>query len=82
MHTNIGFCRKMRQKQARERGESGQYTQQFIADTLGIPRSRVSMIENGQAIPTLEEVEIIANTLGVTVGHLITPRQLDFLMDQ
>ncbi len=82
MNTNIRMHRKRRQKQARELGETKRrYTQQEIADALGLPRSRISMIESGQALPTLAEVEAIAKILDLTVGHLVTAKQLDYLME-
>lgn len=82
MNTNIRYHRKRRQKEAKENGHKNKFTQQDLADVLKVPRSRISMMESGQALPTIEEIEEIAEYLEVTTGHLVTAKQLDFLMDQ
>lgn len=89
MHTNLFSVRTaLRKKTLAEKKRKGtplrqgkQYSQQEIADLLQIPRSKVSMIENGQALPTLEQIEKIADYLNVPVGHLVTPRLIEFLTE-
>ncbi len=89
MRTNLYHVRTTLRDQARaDKKKAGtpmregrQFSQQEIADILGIPRSRVSMIESGQALPTIRQIEQIAEFLGVTVGHLVTPKQIEFLKE-
>ncbi len=82
MNTNIRYHRKKKQNEAKALGEKQGFNQQDLADALGVPRSRISMIESGQALPTMAEVEAIADYLGLTIGHLVTTKQLDFLMSE
>ena len=56
-------------------------TQQDLANFLGIPRSLFSIIESGRAIPSLEELEKIAEFLEVTPGHIYTKEQLNVLFE-
>jgi transcriptional regulator with XRE-family HTH domain len=58
------------------RGKGGKCTQKDVADYVGIPRSRLSFIESGEALPTPDEVELIAEYLEVTPGHLFTTKQM------
>jgi len=56
-----------------------EWSQKAVADHAGIPRSRLSMIENGHMLPTVEELEKIAEYLGVSPGHLYTPNQIQII---
>jgi transcriptional regulator with XRE-family HTH domain len=38
---------------------------------MQVPRTYISKIENGKAIPTLGSLERLANALGVEVRHLV-----------
>lgn len=64
------FYRKLRELEAIQKGEKNRYRQQDLADHLGCPRSKISMIEGNHALPTLADVEKLANYLKVTPGQL------------
>lgn len=84
MHNNVGAHRVARRKLAARNLTDGnkKYTQQELAEYLGVPRTRVSMIENGIVIPTFGEIEKIAEYLELTMGHLYTQKQIEFIMSE
>lgn len=47
------------------------WTQQRLAEELGISRPRVTEIENGRFVPTLALIERVAGVLGVRVTTLL-----------
>ncbi len=51
-------------------------TQRQVAAAVGVSRPMISLIEHGHIIPTMEQIEKLAELLQVTVGHLFTPQQL------
>jgi len=59
----------VRAKQEKAKGGKS-YRQADLAKHVGIPRPRISMIENGHILPTSTELEKIAEYLEVTPGHL------------
>ncbi len=58
---------------ARLRKQS-QLSQEFMARHLGLTRATYSKIENGQKSPTLNEVEKLAEVLGIEIEELISRR--------
>lgn len=65
----FSYRQSKQQKQEREEGPK-KYRQLDLAEYLNVPRSRISMIENGRILPTPKELELIAEYLEVTPGHL------------
>ena len=54
------------------------YTQQELADKLGISRSRIGMYETGAREPDFETLEIIADFFNVSTDYLLgrqTPQE-------
>lgn len=52
-------------------------TQEELAAKIGCSRGRVSQIESGGRPPTLDTVDRVAVTLGVTAAALLTPQAED-----
>ena len=48
-------------------------TQQELANTAGLDRTYISMVEHGKQNLTIGAVLRIADALGVPIGHLIEP---------
>ena len=48
-------------------------TQQELANTSGLDRTYISMVEHGKQNLTIGAVLRIADVLGVPIGHLIEP---------
>ena len=48
-------------------------TQQELANTSGLDRTYISMVEHGKQNLTIGAVLRIADALGVPIGHLIEP---------
>jgi len=46
-------------------------SQRQLAGRMQVPRTYISKIENGKAIPTLSSLERLANALGVDMRHLV-----------
>ena len=46
-------------------------SQRQLAGRMQVPRTYISKIENGKAIPTLGSLERLANALGVGICHLV-----------
>jgi transcriptional regulator with XRE-family HTH domain len=46
-------------------------SQRQLAGRMQVPRTYISKIENGKAIPTLSSLERLANALGVHVRQLV-----------
>lgn len=57
----------------REAMSRGNWTQQELADHVGINRSRVSDLLNGKSNPTLETMRKIADAVGVPLYQLLMP---------
>ena len=57
------------------------WSQQALADYVGVPRTRISFLENGQALPTPWELKKIAEFLKVTPGHIYTPKQIEAIYE-
>jgi len=57
--------------QVREIRRSRHLSQRQLAGRMQVPRTYISKIENGKAIPTLGSLERLADALGVDVGQLV-----------
>ena len=57
--------------QVREVRRARHLSQRQLAGRMQVPRTYISKIENGKAIPTLGSLERLANALQVEVRHLI-----------
>lgn len=55
----------------RERRLQLALTQQLLADRLGLHRVRVTEIESGRSVPTLDLVERVAEALETTADRLL-----------
>ena len=60
LSTNIRYLR-----------DRGEYTQEFIADLLGVSRFAISKYEHGDRYPTMENVRRLAHLFNVTVDSLL-----------
>ena len=57
--------------QVREIRRARHLSQRQLASRMQVPRTYISKIENGKAIPTLGSLERLAVALGVSVCHLV-----------
>ncbi len=57
--------------QVRELRRARHLSQRQLAGRMQVPRTYISKIENGKAIPTLGSLERLANALGVEVRQLV-----------
>jgi transcriptional regulator with XRE-family HTH domain len=57
--------------QVREIRRARHLSQRQLASRMQVPRTYISKIENGKAIPTLGSLERLANALEVEVSHLV-----------
>src|SRR5579862_2168492 len=57
--------------QVREMRRARHLSQRQLAGRMQVPRTYISKIENGKAIPTLGSLERLANALGVEVRQLV-----------
>jgi len=57
--------------QVRDIRRARHLSQRQLAGRMQVPRTYISKIENGKAIPTLGSLERLANALGVGVCHLV-----------
>jgi transcriptional regulator with XRE-family HTH domain len=57
--------------QVREIRRARHLSQRQLAGRMQVPRTYISKIENGKAIPTLGSLERLANALGVGICHLV-----------
>jgi transcriptional regulator with XRE-family HTH domain len=57
--------------QVREMRRARHLSQRQLAGRMQVPRTYISKIENGKAIPTLGSLERLANALGVDVRMLV-----------
>jgi transcriptional regulator with XRE-family HTH domain len=57
--------------QVREIRRARHLSQRQLAGRMQVPRTYISKIENGKAIPTLGSLERLANALEVEVSHLV-----------
>jgi transcriptional regulator with XRE-family HTH domain len=57
--------------QVREMRRMRHLSQRQLAGRMQVPRTYISKIENGKAIPTLGSLERLATALGVEVRHLV-----------
>jgi transcriptional regulator with XRE-family HTH domain len=57
--------------QVREIRHARHLSQRQLAGLMQVPRTYISKIENGKAIPTLGSLERLATALGVEVRHLV-----------
>ncbi len=57
--------------QVREIRRARHLSQRQLAGRMGVPRTYISKIENGKAIPTLGSLERLAVALEVEVGQLV-----------
>lgn len=62
--------RHSQRENCKKEGGSKKFRQEDLAEFLNVPRSRISMIENGRILPTPSELQKIAEYLEVTTGHL------------
>jgi transcriptional regulator with XRE-family HTH domain len=58
-------------RQVREMRRARHLSQRQLAGRMQVPRTYISKIENGKAIPTLGSLERLASALGVEVRHLV-----------
>jgi putative transcriptional regulator len=70
MANSVAFYRKM-----------AKLTQQQVAEKVTVSRPTVSLIENGRIIPDITLAQALAACLGVTLGHLYTARQIEFMQE-
>jgi DNA-binding XRE family transcriptional regulator len=66
--TTIGYYR-----------EKANYTQQKIADILGVPRTTMSFYETKREYPIMEVAEKIAELLEVPIGKLYSEEELNLM---
>jgi transcriptional regulator with XRE-family HTH domain len=64
------FYRKLRELEAIQKGEKNRYRQQDLAEHLGCPRSKISLMEGNHVLPTPAEIEKLSGYLKVTPGQL------------
>ncbi len=57
--------------QVRDIRRARHLSQRQLAGRMQVPRTYISKIENGKAIPTLGSLERLANALGVDVSQLV-----------
>jgi len=57
--------------QVREIRRARHLSQRQLAGRMQVPRTYISKIENGKAVPTLSSLERLAGALGVEVGQLV-----------
>jgi transcriptional regulator with XRE-family HTH domain len=57
--------------QVREIRRARHLSQRQLAGRMQVPRTYISKIENGKAIPTLGSLERLAQALGVDIGKLV-----------
>jgi len=57
--------------QVREIRRQRHLSQRQVANRMEVPRTYISKIENGKAIPTLGSLERLAAALGVDIGQLV-----------
>jgi transcriptional regulator with XRE-family HTH domain len=57
--------------QVREIRRARHLSQRQLASRMQVPRTYISKIENGKAIPTLGSLERLANALEVEMSHLV-----------
>jgi transcriptional regulator with XRE-family HTH domain len=57
--------------QVREIRRARHLSQRQLAVRMRVPRTYISKIENGKAIPTLGSLERLASALGVALSHLV-----------
>jgi transcriptional regulator with XRE-family HTH domain len=57
--------------QVKEIRRARHLSQRQLAGRMQVPRTYISKIENGKAIPTLGSLERLAGALGVDVRHLV-----------
>jgi transcriptional regulator with XRE-family HTH domain len=57
--------------QVRDIRRARHLSQRQLASRMEVPRTYISKIENGKAIPTLGSLERLATALGVSVCHLV-----------
>lgn len=58
-------------RQVREMRRARHLSQRQLAGRMMVPRTYISKIENGKAIPTLGSLERLADALGVPVSQLV-----------
>ena len=52
-----------------------------LSDRLGVSRSRMSQLEQGQVVPSFEEVERLAELLKTQAGSLFDPRLVELVAE-
>ena len=55
------------------------FSQQQLADRLNIPRTTMSFYETKRQYPDLKTAERLAEILGVVIGKLYTPEELEII---
>lgn len=60
----------------RELREQNQWTQEQMAEKLGITRNGYAKIERGESIPNLERLNNIANLFGVEITELLDNKSI------
>jgi DNA-binding XRE family transcriptional regulator len=81
MGNGIRFYRERRLAESEGREGKAKFSQQAIADNVGITRQRFGWLESGEMVPTPEEIEGIAKYLEVNPGLLYTQRQIELIYE-
>ena len=68
---NEDICIRFGRKLARLRKQKG-WTQQYLAVHSGIGRPHISNIETGKKEPCLRALEILADSLGMSLPQLVS----------
>jgi len=77
MQNSIRVCReKLKQKKNKPS------SQEAVATHAGMTRAVFGLVEAGRAIPTVPELEKIAEYLETTPGHLYEPEQIGIIFGQ
>lgn len=72
----------LKEKLKKLRIEKGYKTKKEFAKAVGLPYTTYSNYENGSRVPSMDNLERIAKTLGITVNDLCLSLDLDRLADQ
>lgn len=63
-------------RRLQDRRKSQHMTQEILAERVGITVVYLSKVENGRVRPTLELLDSLCNTLGITLSDVLTGVQI------